>query len=268
MMKLTKLYKNRFRDRCLLFDKSIPLSRCGSAGSIDHFCTAKRGESFAKQFTGERDFDIIFAIDTSSSQMFESSIPKIDFALDFASGLSRIASEIGDRTGLLLFSGNMEHYSPACANLHVPNLKNRKLGTTSNPSLAITFLQRILKVSSVIFFISDFLYADKALEKMMGNLKTLSRRHEVVCLRLSDPFDRSLPSIGKLRLQDAETLATVCCDTGKENFSRIYAETSGKWAVKSRKNFRKVGLQFVSNNNGCNVEFAIGKCLDKRLAYA
>jgi uncharacterized protein (DUF58 family) len=268
MIKLTKLYRNRFRDRCLIFDKSIPLSDCGSANGVDHFCTAKRGELFVKQFTGERDFDVIFAIDISSSQMFGSAISKIDFALNFANGLSRIANEVGDRTGLLLFSMNVECYRPACANLHVPNLKNRKLGATSNPSLAIKFLQRILKVSSVIFFISDFLYADKTLEKLVGNFKTLSKRHEIVCLRLSDPVDRSLPPIGKLRLQDAESLATVCCDSGKGNFSHIYAETSSKWAVKLRRNFRKFGLQFVSVNNGCDVESAMRKCLDKRLAYA
>jgi uncharacterized protein (DUF58 family) len=234
---------------------------------VDHFSTAKRGKLHGKQFTGERDFNIMFAIDISSSQMFGSTVSKIDFALNLAGKLSKIAHEIGDKAGLALFSEDVELYKPACAHLCIPNLEKRKIGLGSDPRGAVKFLQNILRPSSVVFFISDFLYPDRIRNDLMEALKNLSKRHDLICVQLLDRVNLSISPIGKLMLQDSESLDCVLCNFSDGQFSHIYADIDGKWASKLHKDAKKVGLNFVAIENGCSVELAMEKCLDKRLAY-
>jgi uncharacterized protein (DUF58 family) len=268
MVDLVKIYKNRFRDRCFTFDKSVRASCCGVSYNIDHFCTARRGELYAKQFIGERDFDIVFAVDASSSQMFGSATAKIDFAMRLVDELSNVARKVGDRTGLILFSESVDFYKPACASLCVPNLKNQKLGIKSDPSVVVKFLQSMLKCSSAVFFISDFLYPDKIRDGLIGSFRTLARRHDFECVWLRDRVDVAIPAVGKLRLQDAESLDCLCCDSSSGHFSDVYGDIHAKWASKLCQDAEKARLRLVSIDSGCSVELAIEKCLDKQLACA
>jgi uncharacterized protein (DUF58 family) len=265
MVDLVKIYKNRFRDRCFTFDKSVRLSHCDMPHRIDHFCTARRGELYAKQFIGERDFDMVFAVDASSSQMFGSAEAKIDFALKLVDKLSNVACKVGDRAGLILFSEGVDFYKPACTNPHVPDLKNRKFGVKSDPGVVVKFLQNTLKCSSVVFFISDFLYPDKIRDSLIGAFRTLARRHDFVCVWLRDRVDVAIPAVGKLRVQDAESLDCLCCDPNNRRFSNIYGDIHAKWAGKLCRDVEKAGLKLVTIDGGCAIELAIKKCLDKHL---
>ncbi|MDR0680049.1 MAG: DUF58 domain-containing protein [Puniceicoccales bacterium] len=247
---------------------SVPVSDGGTISNVDHFCTARRGELYGKQFTGERDFSIMFAIDVSSSQMFGSTVSKIDFALKLAGKLSEIAHEVGDKAGLILFSEDVELYKPAYAHLCIPSLEMHKIGLGSDPKGVVKFLQNILKPSSIVFFVSDFLYPDRIRNDLMEALKNLSKRHDLICVQLLDRVNLSIPPIGRLRLQDSESLDCVSCNSSDGQFSRIYANIDGKWTGKLEKDAKKVGLKFVAIENGCSEELAMEKCLDKRLAYA
>jgi uncharacterized protein (DUF58 family) len=246
----------------------VRASDCCAVNNVDHFCTAKRGEVCVKQFAGERDFDVLFAIDGSSSQMFGSALSKIDFALKLAEKLGDIARKVGDRVGLLLFSEDIELYEPPCPHPCVPNLSNRHLGQKSNPCAAVKFLQNMLRTSSIVFFVSDFLYPDRIREHLLEALKTLSKRHDLICVQLADRIDVAIPPIGRLRLQDAESLDCVLCNSNDRYFSNIHNNIDIKWASKLHKDAERAGLKFITIRNGCNVEAAIKKCLNKRLAYA
>jgi hypothetical protein len=183
-----------------------------------------------------------------------------------ANGLFTIARKVRDRAGLVLFSESVEFYKAPCTDLCVPNLGSRKFGIKSDPRMVAGFLQSMLKVSSVIFFVSDFLYPNKIRDNLMEALKTLSKRHDLVCVQLLDQIDVTIPSIGKLRLQDSESLECALCNSSDMKFSSIYGNIDTKWTSKLRRDAKKVGLKFVAIRNGCSVESAIKKCLDKRLA--
>jgi len=192
MVDSIKFSRGRFRDGCFVFDQSVRASDYCEANNVDHFCTAKRVKPYVKQFVGERDFDVIFAIDVSSSQMFGSAISKSDFVLKLANGLFTIAHKVGDRVGLVSFSEKIEFYRPPCTDLCAPNLGSRKFGIKSDPRMAAEFLQNMLKISSVIFFVSDFLYPNKTRDSLMGALKALSKRHDLVCVQLLDQIDAAI----------------------------------------------------------------------------
>jgi uncharacterized protein (DUF58 family) len=75
-----------------------------------------------------------------------------------------------------------------------------------------------LKRRSLVFVVSDFISNpgwDKA-------LLALTRRHEVLAVRLIDPVDGAMPDVGMLQFEDAETGETVFVDTGDAGFRRRY----------------------------------------------
>jgi uncharacterized protein (DUF58 family) len=76
-----------------------------------------------------------------------------------------------------------------------------------------------LKRRSLVFVVSDFVSNpgwDRA-------LLALTRRHEVLAVRLVDPVDSDIPDVGMLQFEDAETGETVFVDTGDAGFRRRYA---------------------------------------------
>jgi hypothetical protein len=147
-------------------------------------------------------------------------------------------------------------------------MRDRELRVKSDPGLAVKFLLNALAVASAVFFISDFLYTDREMNSLIENLNILSRRHDLVCLRLIDPVDRTIPHVGMLRMQDSELIDCVICDSHDERFSRAYDAITRKRTSNLRRIFRKFGLRLIDIRNGCNIESAVVKSLDKRLASA
>ena len=79
-----------------------------------------------------------------------------------------------------------------------------------------------IKRRSLVFVVSDFISNpgwDKA-------LLALTRRHEVLAVRLVDPVDGDIPDVGMLQFEDAETGETVFVDTGDAGFRRRYTEVA------------------------------------------
>jgi hypothetical protein len=68
-----------------------------------------------------------------------------------------------------------------------------------------------------VFVFSDFL--DAGYEKAM---QRTARRHDVVAVTIRDPREESLPDVGLLEIQDAETGQCVLVDTSRPDFQRAF----------------------------------------------
>jgi uncharacterized protein (DUF58 family) len=83
---------------------------------------------------------------------------------------------------------------------------------------------------AIVFVVSDFLGAD------VGNkLRLLSQRHDVIAVRIRDPFAAGLapdgsvgllPNVGLLHLADPETGRTLVVDTAS---ARVRGELQRRW---------------------------------------
>jgi hypothetical protein len=73
-----------------------------------------------------------------------------------------------------------------------------------------------LKRRAVVVVLSDFLVGKRGIEASMPELRMLARKHDVVTIRTGDAHDRSLPAVGLLTLEDAETGEVVEVDTGSK----------------------------------------------------
>jgi hypothetical protein len=90
--------------------------------------------------------------------------------------------------------------------------------------LVLGMAERAIRRRSMVFVVSDFISAP-GWEDALGRL---ARRHEVMAVRLFDPLEMSLPDVGLVTLEDAETgeqLFVDSTDTAfRARYERIAAE--------------------------------------------
>jgi len=78
---------------------------------------------------------------------------------------------------------------------------------------ALEFCQRVLPRRTVLFLISDFI--DDA---YLDALRSANRRHDVVCVLVTDQRELGFADAGLITLEDAETGRTALYDTGSIGF--------------------------------------------------
>ena len=198
--------------------------------SIDWNVTARMGQPYIKKFVEERELTVVFLVDASASGMFGSEDRlKNEFAAEICAVLAFSAIKNNDRVGLAVFTDEVEKVVvPKKGRKHVLRVvrellfyRPRKRGTSIREGME--YLLRLLKRKAVVFVVSDFL--DSGFEKP---LRSLARRHDVVLMRITDPRELELPSVGLIRLEDAETGRREVVDTSsrtvRDRFAALVAD--------------------------------------------
>jgi uncharacterized protein (DUF58 family) len=152
----------------------------------------------------------------------------------FATALIAFSAErTGQRVGAFLFDREIDRVFPPRKGRHHTmalisgalhyqqgGLSRRHTGEPgSNLRAALAGAGRLLKRRSLVVLISDFQSVNW--EQELGDL---SRRHDVIALRISDPLDRELPGLGLIAIEDPETGLRVQAPTGHGSFQKAWAE--------------------------------------------
>ena len=183
--------------------------------TIDWNVTARTGDPFVKLFEEERELTVVLCVDMSRSGWFGSGERnKVEVAAELCGVLAFSAIANKDKVGLVLFSDRVEKVIlPAKGKSHVLRLIRELLtfepeghGTDLNEPLRL--LGTVLKRKATVFLVSDFWTGP-----FETSLATLSRRHDVVGIRVRDPRETSLPPVGLVGWVDAESGREVLMDT-------------------------------------------------------
>ncbi len=197
---------------------------------IDWNVTARLGVPHVREFQEDREITAWFLIDLSGSVDFGSrDVKKGDLAAELAGVLARLLTRHGNRVGAVLKGaahGSRSTVIPVRGGrrqvLHILDSIARvtRASVPAHPD-ATTDLSAMLheahgaiKRRSVVFVISDFL-TKPGWETALARL---SRRHEVIAVRLYDPVEQSLPELGFVMLEDAETGEQLFLDTQDRSF--------------------------------------------------
>jgi uncharacterized protein (DUF58 family) len=246
-------YSSVFRGSGIEFDEVREFAEGDELRSVDWNVTARVGRPFVKKFVEERELSVLFLLDVSSSMAFGTKPNKDDrrsvtaTAAMFVGCVAFAAARNNDKAGLITFAEGIERYVPAKKGRnHVLRLI-REACETPAPNQKTDFKQaldyagRVQRKHAIVFVVSDFLGADCERE-----LRLLSRRHEVIAVRLRDPFaaglDRvggdvaQLPNAGLLHLLDPETDETIVVDSTNR---RVREEVQRRWLAE-RTDFRDV----------------------------
>ena len=211
-------YHSVFRGRGMDFDEVREYVPGDEVRAIDWNVTARAGRPFIKKFTEERELTILLMVDLSASGNFGSAgQSKRELAAELASVLAFSAIRNGDKVGLILFTDGIEQYiPPRKGRQHVLRVvreilffKPKHRGT--NVTRALDFVNGVTERRSVVFLISDF--QSEYLDNLRRAMRQTHRRHDLIAVRVQDPHESTLPDVGLLSIEDAETGEMLELDT-------------------------------------------------------
>ncbi len=211
----TGSFRSIFKGSGLAFEEVRQYQTSDEVRSIDWNVTARMGQPFVKRYVEERELRILFVLDVSGSLRTGSALAlKHDVAAELMALLSLAGLRYGDSMGLVLFSKQIESYTPARRGLrHALKLVYQALyrdpvqqGT--DIAQALKFTSRMAKRRSVIVILSDFLD-----QGYVPWLHRLAHRHDVYALHLHDRLDTEMPDVGLVQLTDSETGQSVMIDS-------------------------------------------------------
>ncbi len=240
-------YHSVFKGRGIEFSEVRQYQPGDDVRLIDWNVTARMGVPYVKQYIEERELTVLIAVDVSASSSFTSTaVTKRELAAEVAATLAFAAVSNSDRVGLLTFSDRVEQFvPPGKSRRHVLRIIRELLyhdpqGRGTDLSAALTYLARVARRRAIVFLISDFF--DQGYEQP---LRAASLRHEVVALTLSDPREDSLPDVGLLELEDAETGARALLDTADSRVRDAYAARARAAAARRSRTLAAIGVDEI-----------------------
>lgn len=226
--------------------------------SIDWNVTAKMDTPFIKTFREERELTIMLLVDLSGSEYFGSQHQsKRELAAELASILAFSATKNNDKVGLILFTDQTECYIPAKkGSQHILRVireilffkpKHKK----TSISHALDSLNKIQKRKAIVFLISDFLFPGGALtQEHLKPIKLTHQRHDLICVKLTDPREQTLPAVGIITLEDAENQSQVEIDTMDPKVRSTYEKHNLEREAFLKTTFSKNGIDLIEVSTG------------------
>jgi uncharacterized protein (DUF58 family) len=220
---------------------------------MDWSVTARLDTPYIRLYTEDRDITAWFLLDLSPSVDFgtvETERLKRSVLIDFVTTLSRLLTRRGNRVGAVFYGSRVERTIPARGGriqvlrlvedlLHQPQLATAPF-TDLSPLLDAA--RQALKRRSLVFVISDFI-SEPGWERP---LNLLNRRHEVLAVRLVDPREVTLPDVGPLIMQDAETGEQLYVDTHDRQFRQRFQAAAARREAAVSSAFARAGVEAVS----------------------
>src|SRR5262245_59294485 len=208
-------YRSVFKGTGIAFEEVRAYQPGDDIRAIDWNVTARMGHPFIKRFVEERELTVMLLIDCSASGQFGTRLQqKREVAAELAAVLAFSAISNNDRVGLVQFTDRIERFlPPRKGTRHVLRLIRDVLfyqpehrGTSLREGL--DFLNRVLHRRTIVFLLSAFLDRDFA-----SAFERTGRRHDLIAIRITDPREEELPSVGLLELEDAESGERRLVDT-------------------------------------------------------
>jgi uncharacterized protein (DUF58 family) len=263
-------YHSVFKGQGMNFEEVREYQPGDEVRSIDWNVTARMNHPFIKKFVEERELTLMLVVDVSASGLFGSRAQsKRELAAEIASVLAFSAIRNNDKVGLILFSEEVEKFiPPRKGRRHVLRVIREVLffepqhrGTDLNG--ALEFLLRVTPHKAIAVIISDFIGSPPGPENRGGKarpqlmlleslaqaahplLRHANRRHDVVAVHITDPYELQLPALGRLVLQDAETGEIVEINTGDLRKRKAFAERQAKVQNDLARLFRSAGIDAI-----------------------
>ncbi len=238
-------YRSHFKGQGMQFSEHRVYVAGDDVRHIDWKVSARTKEPLVKKFEEERELNVLFVVDFSGSGLFGSKLnTKAEASAEIAALIATAAEHSGDKTALILFSGEVEkRVPPKRGRSHLLRIVRDILGTRahskgSNLQGALESAARVMKHQGVVFIISDFLT-----ENYDTALKKLARKNEVVCVRVRDKHEWDIPNVGAIAVVDPETGEEGIIDPGSFRFKT--------WFEKYKK---EVDLRLKNACRGARVE--------------
>lgn len=221
---------------------------------IDWNATARLDQPQVRDDLEERELAAWFIVDLSASVDFGSgSATKRDRAIEACALLARLLMRRGNRIGAIAGEAGTPRVLPARSGRRhllalLEQLGRPRPAASPSGEGALTDLAALLRAAegvarrrSLLVVVSDFISAPG----WAPVLARLALRHDVLALRLLDPFERELPDIGLVPMRDAETGERLLVDTSDPRLRARHRELALAAEAALREDFGRAGVDAV-----------------------
>ena len=245
-------YHSVFKGRGMNFEDVREYQPGDEIRAIDWNVTARMGSAFVKKFTEERELTVMLVVDVSASGNFGSTTQsKRELAAEVACLLAFSAIRNNDKVGLLLFTDRVELFiPPKKGRSHTLRIIREILffepqGRGTEPRLALDYLNKIVTRRAVVFFISDFQAPD-----FSRALAVSGRRHDFIAIQIQDERERSLPNVGIITLEDAETGEQIEINTADRKTRTVFTDLVTGFETELSRTLRRNNVDTITLQTG------------------
>ena len=218
-------YHSAFKGRGMTFSEVREYQYGDDIRNIDWNVTARYNHPYVKLFEEERELTVMLMIDVSGSREFGTmSKLKKNQITEIAAVLAFSAIQNNDKIGVIFFSDTIEKFiPPKKGKTHILRIIRELIDfqpehRSTNISNALRYLTNAIKKRCTTFVISDFIDHD-----FENALTIANKKHDVVALKIYDQREQELPSIGLIKIKDAETGEYSWVDTSNKKVREKYA---------------------------------------------
>ncbi|MGL4524386.1 MAG: DUF58 domain-containing protein [Spirochaetia bacterium] len=234
---------------------------------IDWNVSSRLDQTYCKVFNEEREINLMFILDFSSSMISGLNVTKIRTVQELFAVLGFAALNNGDKVGSMAFGDDIKWFTAAKAGTkHFLGQLKRFLTSCEKTHLGGSNLGNALKVTAenmkrrgICIIVSDF-----KTDNYWRELSFLSRRHEVIAIRVEDPLDTEFPKVGHLSLHDAEEGDVTHFYPKSKKFQQSYHGYWDMLATNWRHNCHKRGVRTLVVSSGQDISKSLIGFLRKR----
>ncbi|HAD02923.1 hypothetical protein SDC9_34689 [bioreactor metagenome] len=242
-------YHSAFKGRGMAFSEVREYQYGDDIRDIDWNVTARYIRPYVKVFEEERELTVMLMIDVSGSRDFGSvNVMKKEIITEIAATLAFSAIQNNDKIGVLFFSDKIEKFiPPQKGKKHILYIIRELIdfkpdNTKTDISLVLKYLTNAIKKRCTAFLISDFI--DKGGFK--DALTIANRKHDVVAIQVYDQRETELPSVGLMKVKDAETGAERWIDSSSAKVRSAFSEWWNTRQNEMNNAFKKCRVDSVS----------------------
>ena len=245
-------YHTAFKGSGMAFSEVREYQPGDDIRSIDWNVTARYNSPFVKVFEEEREMTVMLLIDVSASGNFGTQEQfKRELATELAAILAFSAIKNNDKVGVIFFTDKVEQFiPPKKGKSHILRIIREVLafeptGKGTDIAGALEYFSAVIKKRSICFILSDFM--SKEFDRP---LKIASKKHDLVALRIHDTREDTLPNVGLVPMQDAETEKMLFVDTSSKKVRDNFAKNRTQATEKLRKLFPASGVDLIDITTG------------------
>ena len=241
-------YHSTFKGRGMTFSEVRQYQYGDDVRAIDWNVTARYNEPFVKVFEEERELTMMLLVDISGSELFGTTNQfKKEILTEISATLAFSAMQNNDKVGLILFSDEVELFiPPKKGKSHILRiirelLEFKPASNKTDIAGALRYLSNVMKKKAIVFVLSDFIADDYE-----QTLKITGNKHDVTGIRVYDHREETIPNLGMVQMEDAETGQLQVINTHSKKVRQSYEIYHREKVGQFRESFKKSGCGVLS----------------------
>jgi len=217
---------------------------------MDWNVTARTTVPHVRVHVPERALTAWLLLDVSPSMTFGTADRrKADVAEGVAVAIGHLATQRGNRIGIVTFGGSRDRrLPPAAGRMGLLGLLlasrvdtvEEGVGATS-PAAALRLANAAAPRGGLIVLVSDF----RGPRDWRRPLAALAARHHVLAVEIDDPREAELTDVGELTLVDAETGREVRVDTSSQRLRERFVAAAAEERASVATELRRMGVDHI-----------------------